>query len=198
MFTTNGNGSSGADVIRTKRDFYGLYNRGLIGNMLRNWTWEQWAGFADGGYPTDVIAVRNTVRAGAPMCYTLEPREATSWVRSVCASASMRPEEYQFSELAPDHLNTLQGEVMRDERYLYLRYTLHSHERMRFTMDRMAHVRGLTANMLLRRYLDPVAWDTLQYVWDRWEDAIVEFCCYEKQVGTLGSNTLFWEARTHY
>lgn len=170
--------------------------------MLRNWDMGQWIRLSlSGQYPVDVIAARCTSVVGAPVNYDLKPLEALDWVNRTCERLKLNPHSYQFAELAPDHINTLQGEVVRSDRYMHLHYTLHSHKRMRYTLNDPAIVRhacGLQAQMLLKQYMDGHSWDTLQYIWDRWPDAIVEFCCYEKRVGVLNTNTLFWEARTHY
>lgn len=188
--------------IRSKEEFYGLYNRGLIGNMLRNWTFQQWSEFhSTGQFPVDVIAARCTQKTGVPVNYDLKPQEALDWVQGLSATYSVPGDSFQFAECAPDHTNTLQGEVMRDSNYVSLHYALDAHKRMRYTLSDPAiarHATGLQAVMLLKRYMDPLGWDTLQYLWDRWPEAIIEFCCYQKPCGVLQSNTLFWEARTHY
>jgi hypothetical protein len=188
--------------IRTKQDFYNLYNRGLIGNMLRNWTPDQWLEFdRTGQYPVDLIAARPKEPASPYLRYDLVPHEARDYIVRISELKGWPLDHWQFSERAPDHINTLQGEVIRSDRYMHLHYTLHSHKRMRYTLNDPAiarHACGLQAQMLLKQYMDGHSWDTLQYIWDRWPDAIVEFCCYEKPVGVLATNTLFWEARTHY
>ncbi|WP_321471069.1 hypothetical protein [uncultured Paludibaculum sp.] len=191
-----------AEEIRTKDEFYRLYNRGAIGNMLRNWTVAEWAGFRkQGHYPVDVIAARCTQRTGVPVNYDLRPADALDWVRKLSKDHGVPLSAFQFAECAPDHTNTLQGEVMRDSNYLALHYCLHGHKRMRYTLTDQAiarHAGGLEAVLLLKRWMDAASWDTLQSLWDRWPDAMVEFCCYEKPVGVLQTNTLIWECRTHY
>lgn len=188
--------------IRSKEEFYRLYNRGLIGNMLRNWDLGSWIHLhLAGHYPVDVIAARCTSVVGAPVNFDLAPDKALDWIYDTAARMKINPHSYQLSECAPDHINTLQGEVIRSSRYMHLHYCLHGHKRMRYTLNDPAisrHADGLQAQILLKQYMDGHSWDTLQYIWDRWPDATVEFCCYEKPVGVLQTNTLFWEARTHY
>lgn len=185
--------------IRTKEEFYALYNRGLIGNMLRNWTVDEWSKLRE--YPVDTVAVRCKSAAMPFMRYDLQPDSALEYVLDICSKHTVGPEWFQFAECAPDHDNTLQGEVMRSPGYVYLQYSLHGGQRMRHmlsTHGATKHVEGLRAVMLLKQYMDAKAYDTLQYIWDRWPDAVVEFCCYKYALGVMKSNTLFWEARTGY
>jgi len=192
-----GNGIGGGQ-IKTKGEFYRLYNRLALGNMLRNWTLAEWAAFdRSGEYPVDVIAARCTSTAGAPMRYDLRPQDALSWVRETCKAQGIAPGAYQLAELAADHINTLQAELMRTEDYLYLRYTLFSHKRMRDCISDSLHVSGLRALGLLKLYMDPPSYDFTMDLLDRYPDSVVEFCCYEKSVGVLGWNTLFWEVRNY-
>lgn len=185
--------------IRTKEDFYTLYNRGLIGNMLRNWTVDQWRALRD--YPVDTVAVRCKSAAMPFLRYDIVATEALAYIEDVCSKHNVGLEWFQLAECAPDHDNTLQGEVMRTSQYMYLQYTLHTGQRMRHVMATQGatkHADGLRAVTLLKQYMDAHSWDTLQNIWDQWPDAIVEFCCYKYAVGVLKKNTLFWEARTHY
>jgi hypothetical protein len=169
--------------------------------MLRNWTPREWAAFDRArSWPVPVVAARLKTAASKYMNYDLRPHEATAYIKRICAKEGWPLDVWQFAECAPDHENTLQGEVMRTERYVHLRYVMYGHERMRYTLntplERQAE--GAAAVAILKQWMDGHSWDTLQYIWDRWPDAIVEFCCYEKPVGLLTTNTLFWEARTHY
>lgn len=184
--------------IKTKEEFYRLYNQGLIGNMLRNWTFAEWAHFdVRQQFPVDVIAARCTTRAGAPMRYDLRPQDALDWVMDISRREGLPQDAYQFAELAPDHMNTLQAELMRTDRYLYLRYTLHSHKRMRECIHESQHVDGLKALALLQAYMDAPSYDCTMDLLDRYPDSVIEFCCYERSVGVLGWNTLFWEVRNY-
>ncbi len=184
--------------VRDKAEFYSLYNRKLLGNMLRNWTHAEWSALHKRGtYPVDVIAARCTSRASAPMRYDLKPADALQWVHDTAKAQGIDPTAYQLSELAPDHTNTLQAELMRDEKYMYLRYTLFSHKRMRDCINDSHHVSGLKALGLLKAYMDAPSYDYTMDLLDRYPDSVIEFCCYERAVGLFGWNTLFWEVRDY-
>lgn len=186
-------------VIATKQEFYSQYNKGLLGNHLRNWTVAEWREFDDiGWYPVDSIAVRCKVPGKPYVRYNLRPEKALAWVLAICKKERWTEDQFQFAEAAPDHCNTLQAEVMRDERYLYLRYVLHGHERMRYSFDGSEkHTWGLEALHLLQRWMDSSSYAFLMDLFDRYPDAVVEFCCYPHSVGEFKWNTLFWEVRNY-
>jgi hypothetical protein len=120
-------------------------------------------------------------------------------------------DEILVDEQAPDHLSTIKGEVMRDSRYLYMRYDMTPGLRMRAAYDYdgppgsviparcrgMAHAWGLEVQVLLKRYMDESSWDMLMDLFDRFPESIVEFSCYSKRVGHFALNTIFWECRNY-
>lgn len=187
--------------IRTKVEFYDLYNRSAIGNRLRNWTFPEWLKFDERGtWPVTMVAARCRTRAEAVMRHDLRCSEASKWVELACEQQpklALSVADYQLAELAPDEINTLQGEVYRSPYGLYLRYTIASHRRMRESIHDAEHVWGLRAKMLIEHHMDSQSLDTLDHIWTQWPDSIVEFCCYERCLGELNCNTLFWEARDY-
>lgn len=184
--------------INSKQQFYQMYNRCQLGNMLRNWTLPEWHLFdVSGIHPVSVVAARCTSRPGAPMTYSLDAHLATNWVLETCRAERIDPTDYQYAELAPDHINTLQGELKRSERYLELRYTLCSHKRMRDSLNDSKHAHGLEAHSLLKTWMDIPSYEWVMDLFDLFPDSIIEFASYERAVGILQQNTLIWEVRNY-
>lgn len=202
--------------IKTKREFYELSHAGLLGNTVRQWEYEEFLISQFCG----PVAVRHK-EPGSPWCrYDLAPEDAAIYVEELVDCNGARYEDFQISEHSPDHLVTVQGEVMRSHRGLELQYAWRSGKRMRQSLSlpratvlktdwKIIHVdtaypllhvydsHGAEAALLLRWFMDGQSRDFLDEIWDRYPDSVVEFACYEKPVGLLGWNTLFWEVRDY-
>lgn len=96
-----------------------------------------------------------------------------------------------------EYVRRFQGEVMRDDCYLSLLWTDVDATMRPALAVRTYHDTGLRAYGLLRQAMDAASWEALQSIWDRWPDAVVEFTCYDRGVGLLGHNTVFWEVREY-
>lgn len=108
-----------------------------------------------------------------------------------------QPGELLVDESAPDERVTLQAEVMNSDRFIEMRFAVHSGIGMRQAYDIMHHTRGSVAMAILRRYLDAAAMDKLEEILATYRDSIVELSAYDCSVGVLGWNTLFWEVRNY-
>ena len=108
------------------------------------------------------------------------------------------PSLITLNESAPDVELILQGEVMRSTDYLTLRYS-----RMKTAM-RIAlalsshHAVGINAVNIIKSAMDPASWDDLQEIFDQYEDAVVEFSTWSRDVGNCAfRNTVLWEVRNY-
>jgi hypothetical protein len=141
------------------------------------------------------VGVRHAIPGSQHQRYGLTPKDALAHVRRINGA----PKEFIISEHAPDDFGTLQGYVMRSERYLELDYYLGGGLLMRQIFERELdrHIAGAGAVALLRQHLDAPSWDCLQDIWDRFPSSVVELSAYSVGCGTLGWNTLFWEVRDY-
>jgi hypothetical protein len=174
--------------IRSKRQFYDLWNRGLLGNRLRNWSSPaelERAGF--GG----LVSVRSqTLNNWAGCRYNLTVPEALELAKT-CPSP-------QFGEMAPDDRLLIQGEAMDSHDGLQLTYSLTPGLRMREAMKKALTARGVVARVILERYLWPSSLEDLRDLWEAYPDAVIEFSAYSVAVGDQrGRNTLIWEVRNY-
>lgn len=61
-----------------------------------------------------------------------------------------------------------------------------------------ATLTGMEADSLLRQRVDPGDYDCLMELLDTYEDAIVEFTCFEKRLGIFNRRMVVWECRSKY
>lgn len=121
-------------------------------------------------------------------------------------SPETREDKILIDEGVVDKSITLQGEIMLTELGLYLRYgVLQVHQRELWKLESnyqqagfVQNLFGLQASLILKRYMDTSSWEKLNEILAEYEDAIVEFTCFDRKVGQLKWNTVFWEVRTDY
>lgn len=179
--------------IRTKREFYRLWEAGVLGNKLRTWRDPSFA-YASGA-PT--LGLREVGASGGGKLSIVERAD-------LLAEASKWNDEgrrYVICEAAPDRLATIQGEVMRAETgWAGTLGFVKDGKRMRESMrdGDLAPMAGLAVLDLLRRHLDPNSLDDLYSLLDAYPDAVVELTSYSVAVGELPRrNTIFWEVRNY-
>lgn len=174
--------------IRTKAEFYARWHAGLLGNRPR--TWADAAALAASGYTRPVV-VRSAVMPAWKVRYGVSVEEAL-------ALAKQTP-GLTFNELLEDENILLQGEVMRTPRGLALFYSTASGLRMREALAQASqHAYGLAAKLLLDHYLAPTSRDDLDDLLDLYDDHVVEFGVYDRNIGDQPHrNTLFWETRRY-
>lgn len=191
--------------IMNKAEFYALSRRGQFGNRLAQFL--AWDFLDDFLWLPELdlrekygerVSVRAT-RTGSPAQRAgMTLKQAYHHVNDVCVKYRIDVNDLFVDTSAPDDRITLQGEAMRDEQYVYLRYNRVPGLRMREAYPTMQHARGLTAWALINAFMDNNSLTTLGCIWDVYPDAVVEFSCYDCRVGILHWNTLFWEVRTGY
>lgn len=198
--------------IESKKEYYELARRHLLGNTIRQWTWDEFVKMLDLD-KIETFPKRVALRGMTPASKAIQKYDLTlkmAYRRGLTIKVPQN--EILVDEQAPDHLSTLKGEVMRDEKYLYLRYDMTPGARMRTVMDTedftfpvfpprvrgMMHLEGIRAVELIRGRMDTIGWEMLNDIFDRYPDAMVEFSCYSKRIGWAQSNVVFWEVRTGY
>ena len=197
-----GAGLGEAVKIETKWQFYDAYYRLALGNTIRQWGHQEFERLARAGaVPVDGVAVRCYLKDNPWMRYDLGIDEALAYVRGLCEKHSLAPAMFQYSELAPDHKTTLQGEIRRTAEFgWWMKYNDRPGLRMRDAMTEdfgVKRAEGLRALSLTRERMDGRSRDCFDELFDLYPDAVLEFACYEIGVGVLGWNTITWEVRDY-
>ena len=179
-------------VISSKREFFDLWRRGALGNTPRTWLDAQ-AAWRSGA---PLVAFRE-VGCGGGGRHDIVPhadvlRTAEEW-RAAGRS-------YSLDETTPDHLCVLQGEVGRTWRGLEGLCGTYTRLRMRESLRAglLRPIGGATVLAWMERFMDPSSRDDVLALLDLYPAAMVEFACYERDVGVIpGRNTIIWEVRDY-
>jgi hypothetical protein len=130
--------------------------------------------------------------------YRLLPGAAFRHCRRLIQNGVVEPGALILDESAPDDRVTLQTEVMNDEQFLYMRYTVEGQNMgMRQAYEIMKHARGAVAVAILKHYLDGASWDSLCEILAEYQDSVVELSAYSIPVGVLRRNAIIWETRNY-
>ena len=181
--------------IETKQEAYRLYHSGAFGNRLRSFDTTEELAAALGNRYEGTLAIRYKVPGSE--FYKFDIPGFVSLCGEVLRLEALgaKRELMVFSEQADDRLITIQGEVRRSENAVDLTFsTCKRPMRLAFKED-TRHAGGLLALNYLAFHMDPPSWENLWELLDTYDDAVVEFSCYERGLGTLGHNTIFWETR---
>jgi len=184
------------ETIPDKQVMRALYERDAFGNRFRSWSLDDLAAVA---LP---VGLMYNGQPGVRLPRYAEPLETRAEIEETCAAwlalgCDRRRITVSQSDRAANTGRLLQGEVMRDENYLSLTYTTVDDLMRRALAAQTRHAAGLRAVLLLRGAMDAASWDTLREIWDRWPSSIVEFSVFDRGVGSLGHNTIFWEVRDY-
>lgn len=180
--------------ILTKKKFYDLYFRGVLGNHGPMWnTWEE---YWNSNYHGE-IAIRSRIPGG----------QCNYWLNAIAAygifSKRLQSGEpasnMRFSAMAPDNLIRLQGYVTRSIDYFDLFYNDIPGYAMRDGLEKHGkYCRGLEAKCRIQTACDPTSYDWIQTLFDQYPDAVIEFGAYDIQWGNLPYlNTVIWEVRNY-
>jgi len=183
------------DAIRTKADFYRLYEAGALGNKPR--TWNRVEEVLGSGYGGTV-----TVRCRVPSYQGMKRHrvpvgELAGVVEALKRESGLGSGGFAFNESLPDERLVMQGEVVRGSGGLCLSWSVDRGLVMREAMLRARHSDGVSALVLLRWAMDAASLENLEALLDRWDGHVVEFASYETPVGELGWNTVFFEVRRY-
>lgn len=111
-----------------------------------------------------------------------------------------QPPKCYVSSMIPksvEALGLLQGEVYRSPEYPSL-FCSREPVSMKAALERGTQMHGITAVLLLRRFLCPNSLDWLYHLLDTYDGHVIEFSAYAVNYGMLpGFNTLFWEVRNY-
>jgi hypothetical protein len=179
--------------IKDKMEAYAAYEKLQFGNKLK--TWSSLEELLDSGW-TNKVAIRYQVPQSRYTNYALTVAEAVDHVAH-CVGDGANEKLFRFNEAAPDDKILFQGELTRNHEGLVLswspEFTMH-----RYAMKEPRLAMGMSAMMNLRKYCSPASYDDLMDLLYLYEDSIIEFSVYERELGwARGRNTVVWEVRDY-
>ena len=182
--------------VLTKKDFVRRYNCGEFGNASKTWqTYRDWSNDDDRrkGLYGNLYHWRNR-SGGQKSFYNLPDVDVA---HKFLYELEEDDSGWYISAMAPHTCNLLQGEVQLSPTRYDLVYSTAQDIPMRDALASASrYATGLKAESLLRTCLNPVSYDWLQILLERYPEHVVEFSAFSKCWGTLpGYNTVFWEVR---
>lgn len=178
--------------IKTKTEFFDLWNKGALGFKLRTWDDPKLA--VASGVP--LVGFRQLGISGGgkfEMCKGSE-------ILAVASRWTAEGLRFMVCEAAPDEKGTIQGEVCRGLRgWEGFLGPVVDGRRMRDSI-RDGHIRPRSAAetlVLLNTFLSPASRDDLDALLDLYPDATVELTAYGDHDFERGRNTIFWEVRNY-
>lgn len=181
------------EPIRTKAQFFRLWEQGLLGNKLRTWRSPEEA--VASGVP--IVGFRQIGQTGAGAFEMATNAE----ILGVAERWRAAGREFMVNEAAPDHLGLIQGEVCRlADGWHGLIGRVVNGKRMRDSIrdGDLRPCKGVQVIDLLNRFMDPASRDDLDALLDLYPGHTVEFTCYSVDVGFLpGRAAIMWEVRLY-
>ena len=189
--------------IANKSQYLKLAAAGTLGNTLR--TWPSLDDLIERGYPDDCrMTIRNRAKGSPYFVPTLFAKNVKNIVEKL-VSKGADPATMYFQEVP--HLagcrapkcegcgRIMNAEVMRDASYIYMTYGTNPSLSLR--TDIFEHGIITTGIQAVERIktLDLECYDTLQDIWERYPDSIIEFTIFGSRVGVLNQRTVTWEVR---
>ena len=182
-------------VLKGKREFFELYQRGRLGNTLR--TWDRLEDCPD----NVLLMARHMGVLGGGVCISNLSKDA---MRRRAFRTRLDLSKMRFNECAPDALASLQGEVFEGpgglELFAHVRALRDVGKawRMRDVLPKAKQYHGLNAQHLLRSHLSPASYEDVRELLALFPDHVVEFAAYSRSVGwASGRNTIVWEVRLY-
>lgn len=181
--------------IKTKEECYSLYHSGFFGNKVR--TWDSIDELKKSRYKGKV-SLRSRKKIGwGKAVYNLSVEDAEKKILDL-NSLGVMEESITINESPPDDRLIFQGELTRNEKGLYI---LYSEEKMGMNdalKKRQKNVFGLKAEMMLRTFFFPGSLEHIYELLELFPEDIIEFSCYEINVGIIEPrNVIIWEVRNY-
>lgn len=173
--------------VKTKEQFYTLWNRGLFGNKLRTWDrLEQFKNF------NGTVSIRYKESMG--LCAYNVPAIEVGLVVNEWIKKGAKSNLITLNESAPDNLLIAQGELATVCGELVFR---HSDVKGKMR-DAMVHDYGIKALCYLKRILFPASLDDLEELRELYPESVIELGIYSVAVGSCPHrNMVIWEVRNY-
>ena len=185
--------------ILNKRENYALYEAGIFGN--RALTWSSYGEILKSSWKGE-ICMRSKIginRKFQQNYFNIPiekvPKSIEEWI-----AIGVPPELITFNQSMPDEYLSLQGEVMRFEKSLWLLYSTIKKPMNQALAEKSATINGFNAHKMLIRKLSFESYTDLEKLLSDFPTSVVEFSVYSIPVGNLAHlnrNTVFWEVRDY-
>lgn len=180
--------------IKTKAQMYELYNSGLLGNGFQNYsTLDECLT----NVKSSLVGARCRHVSGP--CIALKtPDKLRADMDAVYAEGCWTENDFTFGP-SPDHQGrTMQGEVQRSENHFDLTYTTVRDAMRPALAKETKHATGLTAITILKHFMDVNTFEDVMELLDMFPGSVVEFTCFNHDVGRYPHrNTCIWEVRNY-
>lgn len=191
-------------LIRCKKDFYDLSEKGLCGNTPRTWkSWEEWE---NDSIKPEWVGIRRTInthKRSFPRMY---------WRNAVLETKNMVPGTFLISEVpSPDieGKHGLQGELTWFDYALckagWVFYYTHILGYMRTRLQEDGrHIYNWDVQRLIKGYCTSSEYQELMDLFDKYTDEItgrypvIEFAVFDRPFGRLNRHLVIWEIRNGY
>ena len=181
-------------VVKDKKQFYQMYDKGLFGNRFRSW--KSVDDFLESDFYGEV-SLRYSGEYGGKFCqYNVSRDEVEEVIKQWILRGADR-EKIKINESAPDDDLIWQGEIMRSLDSYDLTYS-YEKTKMRTALENALFMRGVNVIRLLRKTLTPCSFNDLMELFDMYPDSIIELSVYKYPIGCLSHrNAVIWEVRNY-
>lgn len=179
--------------IKSKLEFYTLYEKGFFGN--RAMAWKTYEEIIESGWRGQVCMRAKNGTQRKNVIYNIDlkkvPGKIEDWKKF-----GIPKEKISFNQSMPDKDLTIQGELMNSEKGLYLLYTTVKKPMNLGLREQELHTEGMKTNLMLKSYLSPSSYEDMKILLEMFPEDIIEFSSYRVNVGNIpGRNTVIWEVR---
>jgi hypothetical protein len=179
--------------IRSKREFYQLWEEGYLGNRTRLFHTLDEA-LASGA---SRVGFREITQGGGKW----ERAERPEQIPEIYHRWVVDGKPFIMDDGVPNHRSRMQGEMCRTfegiQGVIALGYGLPP---MRLSIAQGLHTQyaRVAVRILMQQFMDPSSQDDIDILLDLYPDATIEFTCFDVNVGHLpGRNTMIWEVRNY-
>lgn len=177
--------------IKTKKQFYEKYIKGILGNRIK--TWETFDDVLKSGH-NGLITVRSKNKNNKFCFYDVEIESAIYLLRK----NKINLIDCVFSESLDDKKTLLlQGDITIMSGELYLNYS-RVKDKMRNVIPLFKTAKGLVADNIIKSIMSPSSYSDIKDLVYRYDNHIIEFGVYNHTIGfSRCQNTVIWEVRKY-
>ena len=174
---------------------FNLLERDLLGNhfpyqSLRNWL------LTENKDDSNKYSMRFGLELGAPFKYDLSFDEVL--IEQNRTKDLYSQDQIMIVTMPRDIEPMLQGEFTISEIGHYLHCSEYKAVMRIALQNNSKHYLGLSAKLVLEKFLDPASVEDIYTLARNYENAVIEFSCYDENVGVFPHrNTVIWEVRNY-
>jgi len=182
-------------TIPNKDEYYAHYEACTLGN--KPLTWYSLEEIKKSGW-TGRVCMRSKVGISRKKVEYDIPLKKVHKRINAWKKAGIPENEIAYNQSMPNHHLSLQGEVMKTQKGLYLICTTIKEPMLKAFEKERINLEGLNATRTLKGHLWPSSHSDLIALMDMFPESVVEFSAYTVPVGNIqGRNTIIWEVRNY-